>query len=521
MEKEIIKGILNYYVDISVIDIINDTITSFSYNDDQMIEKSKFPYTEFLNTLSTKIKESDINKVISSISLQNLEENNGISIDYEVISGEQYSTTYILTNNNNQKFIICLTTSAKKIKQEDTSRINSITDIVCDAVLKIYNIFEANTSSNLRIDDVENYINSILTTLTANYKELKQLLTKKAINLSGQSGKSIMIVDDDLVTRSMLKKIFKEDYNIIEANNGQEAINIIKENLNKGNYEKTQNIVGMFLDLAMPVVDGFKVLDYMTENNLLSSIPVIIISGDFDLETRNKAYNYNIADMIEKPFDFQVVKHRINNFINLYKSSNSLNNLLMNQNNNVHNIANNIINAYKYDYQERTERLSKYVKMLASRIMEDYKEYKLDENKINKMSLAAKYYDIGIYSIPKSIFNKSALTEEDKKIIMNRVNAGCDLLDILFNNNDDIIYKTYCYEIVKYCHEYYNGKGYPYSLREEKIPISSSITSICIDYINLSIKYSKEETIKMINNNANIKYNPKVVESFKKIVNLF
>ncbi len=296
MEKEIIKGIFDYYIDISIIDILNDTITKLSYDNEQIIEKEQSSYTEFLNILPNKIKESDINRVINTSSLQNLEQNNGASINYELINGSNQLTTYILTTNNDSKFIVCLTQKITNEKKEDVSRINTITDIVCDAVLKIYNIFEANTSSNLRIDDVENYINSILTTLTSNYKELKQSLTKKAINLSGQAGKSIMIVDDDLITRSMLKKIFKDDYHIIEATNGQEAINIIKENLNKGTYEKTLNIVGMFLDLAMPVVDGFKVLDYMTEVNLLSAIPVIIISGDFDLETRNKAYNYNIAD---------------------------------------------------------------------------------------------------------------------------------------------------------------------------------------------------------------------------------
>lgn len=526
MDKRILSGIFDYFIDISIIDILNDTITSFIYDNENIKEKRKLSYSEYLTSLKDIVKESDINKVIESSSLQKLEEaklsgNNGISVNYENINGDSYNITYILINNDDSKLIIALTSKSKEKNDDNETRLNTITNIVCDAILKIYNIFEANTSSNLRIDDVETYINSILTNLTSNYRELKEMLTKKAINLSSQADKSIMIVDDDLITRSMLKKIFKDEYNIIEATNGQEAINIIKDNFNKSNYEKTLNIVGMFLDLAMPVIDGFKVLDYMTENNLLSTIPVIIISGDYEKETRNKAYNYNIADMIEKPFDFQIVKHRINNFINLYKSSNSLNRLLINQNSNINNIANNIINAYKYDYKERMEKLSTYLNILASRVMEDYKEYNLDQNKIDKMSLAIKYYDLGIYEIPKKIFNKNTLTDEDKKFIIERVNAGCDILDVIFNNNDDVIYKNYCYEILKYNHEYYNGRGYPYGLKEENIPLSASISAICIDYINLSLKYSHEDTVQKIIDNSGIRYNPKLIDSFKKVTNSF
>ena len=132
-----------------------------------------------------------INKVIESSSLQKLEEaklsgNNGISVNYENINGDSYNITYILINNDDSKLIIALTSKNKEKNDDNETRLSTITNIVCDAILKIYNIFEANTSSNLRIDDVETYINSILTNLTSNYRELKEMLTKKAIN--GKTG---------------------------------------------------------------------------------------------------------------------------------------------------------------------------------------------------------------------------------------------------------------------------------------------------------------------------------------------
>ena len=135
-----------------------------------------------------------------------------------------------------------------------------------------------------------------------------------------------------LVALFFVWKIFDQDeYKIVMAANGKEAIDYVEENSKKGIEQTSDHIVGIFLDLTMPVLDGFAVLDYLSERNYLNRIPVIIISGDYEKETKIRVYNYNIADMLEKPFDFDVVKHRIGNFINLYKSSNSLNDLINNQ----------------------------------------------------------------------------------------------------------------------------------------------------------------------------------------------
>ena len=517
MDKGILRGLFGYYKNISIIDVMKDTISKLSLQGDQINIESTASYSSYIQNLNQFIKEEYIPDYTKVSAISNIEQNpNGCSVIYETVDGNKCRSIFFIDALAQSQIIYEL--SEPYIGSNESSQsIATITNLVSDAVLKIYNIFEANTESNLRIDDVETYINSILTNLTSNYKELKQSLTKKAINLSGQSGKSIMIVDDDLVTRTMLKKIFVEEYNIIEATNGREAIDIIKANSNKSVYEKTTNIVGMFLDLTMPVADGFQVLDFMTENNMLSSIPVIIISGDYEKETRNRAYNYNIADMIEKPFDFQIIKHRINNFINLYKSSNSLNSLLINQNGSVSRITNNILKAYQFDYKDKMDKISSMLNILANQVMTDYPEYKLDENKVSKMSLAVKYYDLGIYEIPRNVFNKKSLTEEEKKFILDRISAGVDILDAMFQNNDDVLYKNYCYEILKCNHEYYSGIGYPKGLKEEQIPISAQLASICIDYVNLTLRQEKDTIINIIIQNTKGKYNPKLIESFKKI----
>lgn len=119
------------------------------------------------------------------------------------------------------------------------------------------------------------------------------------------TNKTILVVDDSNIVRNFVKRIFSETYNVGIAENGEEAINII--NSNKDN----DSIVAVLLDLNMPKVDGFAVLDFMKENNLFLKIPVSIISGDSSKETIDRAFTYQIVDMLGKPFNENDVKRVI------------------------------------------------------------------------------------------------------------------------------------------------------------------------------------------------------------------
>lgn len=114
--------------------------------------------------------------------------------------------------------------------------------------------------------------------------------------------KTILVVDDSNIIRNFVKRIFNDKYYVGTAKDGGEAINLIKANLSNGMIQT------ILLDLNMPNVDGFAVLDFMRENNLLKTIPVSIISGDSSKETINKAFSYDIVDMIEKPFNDRSIK---------------------------------------------------------------------------------------------------------------------------------------------------------------------------------------------------------------------
>ena len=114
--------------------------------------------------------------------------------------------------------------------------------------------------------------------------------------------KTILIVDDSNIIRNFAKRIFDGQYAVGTAQDGKEAIDILEAN------KDNEYIVAMLLDLNMPRVDGFKVLEYMQDNSLFAKVPVSIISGDSTKETINKAYQYPIIDMLGKPFNDSDIK---------------------------------------------------------------------------------------------------------------------------------------------------------------------------------------------------------------------
>lgn len=115
--------------------------------------------------------------------------------------------------------------------------------------------------------------------------------------------KTILVADDSNIIRNFVKRIFSEKYNVGVAQDGEEALKIIKSNQNN------EEIVAVLLDLNMPRVDGFAVLDFMNDNQLFGKMPVSIISGDSSKDTIAKAFGYQIVDMLAKPFTEMDIKH--------------------------------------------------------------------------------------------------------------------------------------------------------------------------------------------------------------------
>ena len=120
--------------------------------------------------------------------------------------------------------------------------------------------------------------------------------------------KAIIVADDSMIIKNIVEKTLKDEYIVLKASNGKEAIKHITD--------KKYDIVGMLLDLNMPESDGFMVLNYFKNNNLFRKYPISIISGDDTKDTIEKAFTYDIVDMLNKPFSSENIKSMVNKIIN-------------------------------------------------------------------------------------------------------------------------------------------------------------------------------------------------------------
>lgn len=529
LQEKILELIKTENIDIALFDVFKDEIVKFEYQAGAFICNDKLPLTNYLEDLKNTLDEQYLKEYMNAISIPRLQENekNGNSntkVVYKTLNNKTFSITTMLVDVSNSKQVLVITKQENNNvsgKVEESVRFNTLVDSLSDTILKVQNVFNMEQKSLSNIKNVEEYINSLFSSLASNYPELKKSLNKTAANVTGRCEDAILIVDDDMVMRNMIKKVFDGDYKIVTAANGKEAIEYLEENKDKGTIEASDHIIGIFLDLTMPVMDGFEVLEYLSKKNYLSRIPVIIISGDYEKETKQRVYNYNIADMLEKPFDFEVVKHRIGNFINLYKSSNSLNDLISEQNKDLKELVNPFVDAYFYDYEKNIANVGRYIEVLCKKISDDYPEYTLDDYKISKMVEASRYYDVGFYTVPRNILNKgNNFNEDDLNKIKNYPLLSSKIIDYILSLTSDEVYKSYAGNIAKYYHENYDGTGYPNGLREDEIPLEAQIASIAIMYNNLQRK-GKQNAKDIIISKSGVMFNPKLVGSFMKVTDEF
>ncbi len=120
----------------------------------------------------------------------------------------------------------------------------------------------------------------------------------------------MLIVDDKAVNRYVLRSIFEDDYEIVECQDGRGAIEVLEE--------RRDGVAAVLLDIVMPVCDGFAVLKYMKETEL-NMVPVILISSNVDDKNIHRASDYDVADYIQKPFQEEVVRRRVQRVVGLFQ----------------------------------------------------------------------------------------------------------------------------------------------------------------------------------------------------------
>ncbi|MDE5781334.1 MAG: response regulator [Lachnospiraceae bacterium] len=336
----------------------------------------------------------------------------------------------------------------------------------------------------------------------------------------------ILIVDDEEVNRVILSGVFEEEYEIIQASNGQEAISHI---------EDSSNLVLILLDIVMPVLDGFGVLKYMQEQDLLEKIPVIMITGEAVKDSEDQAYTYGVADVMHKPFYPHIVKRRAKNVIELYQNKHNMEVRLKEQEEAIRaqekkirennefmiDALSSVVEFRSLETGEHIRRIKYFTRILLKYLMKYFPKYGLTAEQIDEIARASALHDIGKIGISDTILLKPGrLTEEEFEVMKTHTTIGCEILEKFRERQTDEFYK-YCYEICRYHHERWDGNGYPDHLVGDEIPISAQIVAIADVYDALvsprvyKSAYANNIAYDMIMNGECGEFAPDVIECFK------
>ena len=335
----------------------------------------------------------------------------------------------------------------------------------------------------------------------------------------------IIIADDVEINRELLKDIFEEQFDIVEAADGLECLEALKDH---------PDAALLFLDLVMPGKSGLEVLKSMEENGQLEMIPVIMITGEATQESDLKAYEYGVSEIIHKPFEPNITMRRAQNVMELYKQRNNMareiekksrelekaNERIHKNNNFLLNALGSVVEFRSAESGEHVVRVSEYTKVLLNHVRKLYPEYGLTKEQIEEMSQAAALHDLGKIAIPDAILNAPRkLTREEFATMKQHTIFGCEILE-KFKTEDTPFYQ-YCYNIIRWHHEKDDGKGYPDGLKGDEIPIYVQACGIADCYDALVSKrvykdaYTTTEAYDTIVKGECGKFSDKILEAFE------
>lgn len=327
----------------------------------------------------------------------------------------------------------------------------------------------------------------------------------------------ILIADDSELNRALLSEMLKDDFRILEVSNGRECLDALEQ------YGMGISLV--LLDINMPVMDGFEVLVQMNRNHWIEDIPVIMISSDDTESNIKRAYDMGVSDYIRRPFDAQIVFRRVFNTIKLYAKQRRLITLVTDQidekekNNQIMiRILSQIVEFHNGESGLHVEHINILTGLLLERLVQKTDHYDLTWSDQYMITLASALHDIGKIGIDDKILNKPGrLTKEEFEIMKSHTLIGASILENLGLYQEEPLIKT-AYQICRWHHERYDGKGYPDGLRGDEIPISAQVVSVADVYdalVNERV-YKKaithEKAIEMILNGECGVFNPILLE---------
>lgn len=332
----------------------------------------------------------------------------------------------------------------------------------------------------------------------------------------------ILIIDDSQINRELLSEMLQDEYRIIEAQDGQEGLRQIRK------YGTEISLI--LLDIVMPKLDGFGVLEEMNRKHWMEDIPVIMISNEDSEAVIRRSYELGVSDYISRPFDAKVVYRRVLNTIKLYAKQRRLVSLVtehMNEkeknNRMMIDILSEIVEFRNGESGMHVHHINRITKMLIDKLAQKTDKYKILWEERARIITASSLHDIGKIGIDEKILNKPGkLTKEEFQIMKQHSEIGARMLESLEQYQDERLVQT-AIQICRSHHERYDGRGYPDGLVGDEIPIAAQIVSVADVYDALTSErvykhaFSHEISMEMIVNGECGAFNPILIECLVEI----
>ena len=327
----------------------------------------------------------------------------------------------------------------------------------------------------------------------------------------------VLIVDDSAMNRMILAEILGSDYHILEASNGEEGMEVLRQN--------PGNIALVLLDINMPIMNGFEVLTAMNRSHIIEDVPVIMISSEDAESSIRRAYELGASDYVNRPFDAKVVYQRVYNTIKLYAKQRRLVQMVSDQIRKQERNTTMLVGVLSQIVEFRNGESGSHVRhirilteKILGRLLEKSTDYDITPEEQDSIPLASALHDIGKIAIDEKILNKPGrLTPEEFEIIKTHTTQGANMLHKLENFEEEPLLQT-AYRIARWHHERWDGRGYPDGLKGNEIPICAQIVSLADVYDALTSErcykkaFSHEKAMQMILNGECGSFNPLLLE---------
>lgn len=344
---------------------------------------------------------------------------------------------------------------------------------------------------------------------------------------------AILIAEDEEINRTILREILKDKYKILEAENGNQAVFCIQA--------EAESLALIILDIHMPKLDGFGVMDYLVENGLNEKIPVIITTADESADVLIQGKKNKVADIVYKPFRAADIRKSVDTLVEICKLENNLEDIISEKSvylTNQYDILKKAKSLRRVKWDENIkalmkkavpgiephlERVRKNTEFMLNAIMERYPKYGLSKAIIKAACDGSLMHDFGTIIIPDNLFDKGEASASRALVqIKKRPTAGSEVINLMFANSGHQMERKYGYDICKYMYEQYDGKGYPLGLVEDEIPLCAQVVGLVHRYDELRYNAGEQETphktvLRKILSAEYRAYNPDILEVFEEI----